>query len=65
MAITINGINHFGISVKDMDESVAWYERVFGFTVLDMSVIPEVDGTYGIYINDNTSNLIEIFEEGS
>lgn len=136
MAIRINGVNHFGVSVKDMDESIRWYERVFGFTVLDHSIIPaagvrvchlqapgflielfcpddpfplpedrkdpnrdiltlgnkhisfgvpdahilleefkklgvnvvfiaEVDGTYAVYIQDNTGNLIEIFEEGA
>lgn len=134
--IQINGVNHFAISVADMEESLAWYERVFGFRVLDRSEIPgtgikvghmqapgfvlevfcapnsialpedrtipnrdlltqgnkhisfgvpdahilleefekldvkvafiaEVDGTYGVFINDNTGNLIEIFEEGS
>lgn len=133
--IQINGVNHFAISVADMEESIAWYERVFGFQVLDRSEIPgtgikvshmqapgftleifcapnsvplpedrtipnrdlltqgnkhisfgvpdahilldefenlgvkvafiaEVDGTYGVFINDNTGNLIEIFEEG-
>lgn len=135
MAIQINGVNHYAISVGDLDESIAWYERVFGFAVLDRSEIPgtgikvshmqapgfllelfcapgssplahertvpnldlqiqgnkhisfgvpdahvlldefqalgvnialiaEVDGTYGVFINDNTGNLIEIFEEG-
>ena len=29
--IQINGVNHFAISVADMEESIAWYERVFGF----------------------------------
>lgn len=135
MAIQINGINHFAISVADFEESIAWYQRVFGFTVVDRSEIPgvgakvchmqgpgflleifcapgsepldprrtvpnqdltvqgnkhasfgvpdahvllpeferlgvhvafiaEVDGTYGVFINDNSGNLIEIFEEG-
>ena len=135
MAIKINGINHFAVSVADLDESVAWYEKVFGFTVNSRSLIPgvgvrvchmqgpgfvlelfcaengnplpdgrsvpnldiltqgnkhisfgvpdahslqseferlgvnvafiaEVDNTYGVFINDNTGNLIEIFEEG-
>ena len=135
MSIQINGVNHFAISVGDMEESLAWYERVFGFTVLDRGEIPgtgvqvshmqapgfqlelfcapnsqpldpsrthpnqdflvqgnkhisfgvpdahvlleeferlgvhvaliaEVAGTYGVFINDNTGNLIEIFEEG-
>jgi len=134
--IQINGVNHYAISVADMEESLAWYERVFGFQVIDRSGIPgtgiqvshmqapgfvleifcapnsialpedrtipnrdlltqgnkhisfgvpdahilleefeklnvnvafiaEVDGTYGVFINDNTGNLIEIFEEGS
>lgn len=133
--IEINGVNHFAISVADLEESIAWYGRVFGFPVLDRSEIPgtgvrvahlqgkgflmeifcpsngnplpqdrrvpncdlmthgnkhisfgvpdghkaktdmeamgvdiafvaEVDGTYGVFIRDNTGNLIEIFEEG-
>ena len=135
MAIKINGINHVAISVADFEESIEWYKRVFGFTVIDRSEIPgtgikvshmqgpgfqleifcapqsnplppsrripnedlltqgnkhfsfgvkdahkakdemeamgvdiafiaEVDGTYGVFIRDNTGNLIEIFEEG-
>jgi len=136
MAIKINGINHFAISVADMEESIKWYNDKFGFTVIDRSEIPgegvkvahmqgvgfileifcaphsnplppdrrepnldfrtqgnkhisfgvkdgrktkaemeamgidiafvaEVDGTYGVFIRDNTGNLIEIFEEGT
>lgn len=135
MKIEINGINHVAISVADFEESIHWYQRVFGFAVLDRSQIPgtgiqvahmqgtgflleifcapdsnplpperripnqdlltqgnkhfsfgvkdahqakedmekmgveiafvaEVDGTYGVFIRDNTGNLIEIFEEG-
>lgn len=134
MAIAWNGVNHFAISVPDMEASVAWYERVFGFKVFDRSEIPgagirvshmvsrglvleifqapnaaplpedrtvpnrdlmthgnkhisfgvpdgpaakaelealgveivmvaEVDNTYGLFIRDNSGNLIEIFEE--
>lgn len=135
MSISINGINHVAMSVADLEESVAWYQRVFGFTVISRDEIPgtktkachmqapgfqlelfcnpdseplpdwrrspnedfmhqgnlhasfgvkdahkvkyelermgvhiafvaEVSGTYGVFINDNTGNLIEIFEEG-
>lgn len=134
MSIDINGVNHFAISVPDLEETLAWYQKVFGFTVYDRSEIPgagikvahmrgkgfvlevfapqdanplpeerrtpnldlmthgnkhisfgvpdgsaakeqlealdveivmvaEVDGTYGLFIRDNTGNLIEIFEE--
>lgn len=135
MSIKINGINHVAISVADLEESIAWYQKVFDFSVIDRSEIPgtgikvshmqgegflleifsapnsnplpedrkvpnldlltqgnkhfsfgvkdghkakeemealgvdiafiaEVDGTYGVFIRDNTGNLIEIFEEG-
>lgn len=133
--LEINGVNHFAISVPDLEASIDWYHRVFGFTVLHRSEIPgtgikvshmqgkgflmeifcppngtplpaerrepntdlmvhgnkhisfgvkdghaakaqleamgvevamvaEVDGTYGVFIRDNSGNLIEIFEEG-
>lgn len=135
MSVAINGINHVAISVGDMEESISWYQRIFGFTVLDREEIPgtgvkvahmqgkgflleifkaenpnplpeerkvpnldfltmgnkhfsfgvkdgrkakaeleamgveiafvaEVNNTYGVFIRDNTGNLIEIFEEG-
>lgn len=135
MAIEINGINHFAISVANMEESIKWYSKHFGFTLISQSEIPgtgvqvshmqgvgfvleifcahesvalpedrkmpnkdfltqgnkhisfgvkdgrktkekmeamgidiafvaEVDDTYGVFIRDNTGNLIEIFEEG-
>ncbi len=134
MAVKINGVNHFAISVADLEETIRWYSDIFGFTVIDRSEIPdagirvshmqgtgmileifeaaesaplpeerripnqdlltqgnkhisfgvpdgpkakaelealgveiamvaEVDGTYGVFIRDNTGNLIEIFEE--
>lgn len=134
MAIKINGVNHFAISVPNLEETLTWYEKVFGFKVFDRSEIPgagikvshmigkgfvlevfepqnanalpedrktpnldlmthgnkhisfgvpdgraakaqlealgveivmvaEVDNTYGLFIRDNTGNLIEIFEE--
>ncbi len=132
--IKINGVNHFAISVGDLEESIDWYRKIFGFEVFDTSSIPQtgikvahmvgnglileifcppggcnlpkertipnedlltngnkhisfgvpdgtkaleqlkaegveivmeakVDNTYGIFIHDNTGNLIEIFEE--
>ncbi len=134
MPVTINGVNHFAISVAHLEETLDWYHRIFGFTVIHRSQIPgidiqaahmqgpgfllevfeargakplpeerklpnsdlmvhgnkhisfgvpdgpaakaelealgvevvkvaEVDGTYGVFIRDNTGNLIEIFEE--
>lgn len=135
MGISVNGINHVAMSVADLEESIEWYKKVFGFSLVKRSEIPgtgtsvahlqapgfqlelfcnpgseslpdwrrfpnedfmhqgnlhasfgvkdahslkdrldemgvniafvaEVDGTYAIFINDNTGNLIELFEEG-
>ena len=59
MAIRINGVNHFAISVANMEESLAWYERVFGFKALDRSEIP---GT-GVQVSHMQAPgfLLEIF----
>ena len=43
MAIQINGINHFAISVADMEKSIEWYSNNFGFTIIDRSEIPGTD----------------------
>ena len=40
MAVAYNGVNHFAISVADLEESIEWYSRIWGFTVIDRSEIP-------------------------
>ena len=133
MAIEIVELNHCAISVPNLEESIAWYEEKFGFTIIDRSELPnlninvahmqgvgfileifeakgaaplpedrrhpnrdlmthghkhfsigvrdarkaskelegmgveiamvaEVDGTYGVFIRDNSGNLIEVFQ---
>jgi methylmalonyl-CoA/ethylmalonyl-CoA epimerase len=135
MAIKLNGVNHFAISVPDLETAAAWYESVLGFTMsyedgipqlgvrighmagpgcmleifqakdaralpedrkmpntdimthgnkhisfgvvdgraakaeleamgVEIVMVAEVNDTYGVFIRDNTGNLIEIFEEG-
>ena len=39
MAIAINGINHYAITVGNLEESVAWYNRVFGFEEISRGMI--------------------------
>lgn len=134
MPIQLNGVNHFAISVPDLDASAAWYNHVLGFSMSYVDEIPaagfrighmvgpgcmleifqaegasplpesrrtpnsdirvhgnkhisfgvkdgrlakteleamgveivmvaEVNNTYGVFIRDNSGNLIEIFEE--
>lgn len=133
MSVTIEGVNHFAVSVSSIEESIAWYQQVLGFALLVRDEIPGIDvksahmkghgivlelfeakratplpeyrkfpntdlkvqgnkhlslsiadrerckhelealgvnivmtadvwGTYGIFINDPTGNLIELFE---
>ena len=59
MAITITGVNHYAISVADLDESIAWYERVFGFTVKSRGVL-HATGT-GVCHMQGPGVLLEIF----
>ena len=40
MAVFINGMNHFVISVANLEETIQWYFDIFGFTVIDRSEIP-------------------------
>lgn len=42
MSITNCGVNHFAVSVRSLDESVAWYERVLGFSFLSTNEIPGI-----------------------
>lgn len=60
MAIKINGVNHFAISVPNQQESVAWYEKVFDFKIFDYDEIP---GT-GIKVAHMLGKgfILEIFE---
>ncbi len=43
MSITISGVNHFAVSVADLEVSVAWYEKILGFTLITNEAIPGID----------------------
>ena len=61
MAITYNGINHFAISVADLEETIDWYSRVWGFSVIDRSEIPGQD-TRVAHLQGK-GFILEVFEE--
>lgn len=52
--------DHAGISVPDLDESIAWYEGVLGFTVERRSTIDSIPAQIAVMINGNLR--IELFE---
>ena len=60
MAVKINGINHYAISVANLEETIKWYGDVFGFSVVNRSEIP---GT-GIRVAhlQGVGFLLEVFE---
>ena len=37
-AVTVQHLDHLNLSVADLDESIAWYERVFSFKVVEEDV---------------------------
>jgi glyoxylase I family protein len=67
----ITGVNHFSLTVRDLDASVSWYGQVFGLTkVMDNSheggravvlVNPQSTFSFGLHAHD--ANLGEIFSE--
>ncbi len=43
MSVTTTGVNHFAVSVRSLEESMEWYERVLGFRPLCINTIPGID----------------------
>jgi len=43
MALKITGVNHFAVSVHDLEESIEWYRKVLGFTLICRNSIPGLD----------------------
>jgi methylmalonyl-CoA/ethylmalonyl-CoA epimerase len=53
--------HHVGISVADLDASIAWYERFLGFSVEATGGIPEDDGRIAMLVSDGGFR-VELFE---
>jgi methylmalonyl-CoA/ethylmalonyl-CoA epimerase len=49
-----------GISVADLDESIAWYERTLGFRLEAVVAVPEDDGRVAMLVQDGFR--VELFE---
>ena len=60
MPITVNGVNHFAVSVPDLEATAAWYERVFGFHMSYVDGLP--DGSVRIGHMAGPGIMLEIFE---
>ena len=43
MPLDIIGVNHFAVSVSDLEESISWYSEKLGFTLICRSEIPGID----------------------
>lgn len=54
-----HGNKHMSFGVPDGKKAKAELEAMG----VEIAMVAEVDDTYGVFIRDNTGNLIEIFEE--
>jgi methylmalonyl-CoA/ethylmalonyl-CoA epimerase len=54
------GPHHVGISVADLEASIAWYERVLGFRLEAVVAVPEDDGRVAMLVQDGFR--VELFE---
>lgn len=52
--------HHVGISVADLEESIAWYERVLGFRLEALVAVPEDEGRVAMLGQDGFR--VELFE---
>jgi methylmalonyl-CoA/ethylmalonyl-CoA epimerase len=53
-------LDHAGVSVPNLEESIAWYEGVLGFTVERRNTIESIPAEVAILINGNFR--LELFE---
>src|SRR5215472_2071501 len=51
---TITGVHHFSATVTDLEESVAWYQRLFG--------MDRVPGTFPHYEREETGYAVLLFD---
>lgn len=56
----VHGNKHLALGVKDGPATKKALEEMG----IEIVLIGRVDDTYGIFIRDNTGNLVELYEEG-
>jgi methylmalonyl-CoA/ethylmalonyl-CoA epimerase len=53
-----HGHKHFSIGVRDARKAAKELEAMG----VEIAMVAEVDNTYGVFIRDNSGNLIEVFQ---
>jgi methylmalonyl-CoA/ethylmalonyl-CoA epimerase len=53
--------HHVGVSVADLEASIAWHERFLGFTLENVVPVPEDDGRVAMLVSDGGFK-VELFE---
>jgi len=60
MPLATKGVNHFAISVPDLEATVEWYRRVLGFRLICRQAIPGVD--VRVAHMEGPGFVLEVFE---
>jgi methylmalonyl-CoA/ethylmalonyl-CoA epimerase len=53
-----HGHKHFSVGVRDARKAARDLEAMG----VEIAMVAEVDGTYGVFVRDNSGNLIEVFQ---
>lgn len=53
-----HGHKHFSVGVRDARKAA----KELAALGVDIAMVAEIDNTYGVFIRDNSGNLIEIFQ---
>jgi len=53
-----HGHKHFSLGVRDARQAAKDLEAMG----VEIAMVAEVDGTYGVFVRDNSGNLVEVFQ---
>ena len=62
MVENITKVLHTGVSVYNMDESVAWYEKILGFKAISDDYVPPLGARIVFMRRDDLDYEIELFQ---
>lgn len=60
MSVTTSGVNHFAVSVRSLEESIEWYQRVLGFKLICINELDKIN--VKVAHMEGPGMVLELFE---